>query len=407
MKMSSSDLIQIISEDNSVYAIFDDNKSCEIKSKNIILHSPSEHIIAFNEDEVLKAITKIDELKNNGLYLGGYISYEAGYSFVDKRISTSKKGSSQPLVNFYAFTEMVKLSKSNLNRLLIDSLKKDNQRLSIHNLTLNESKDKYNNSINKIIEYITSGDTYQVNYTLKYKFDLEGSPLALYASLRNRQSVNYGAFLNFKKEKILSISPELFIEKYAKSIKSKPMKGTARRGDSVEEDNRIIHFMRNDPKTISENIIIVDLIRNDLGRICDSGSIKVENVFEIQSFETVHQMVSTVRGKIDENISFLNVMKGIFPCGSITGAPKLRTMEIINELESEDRGVYTGAIGFIIPNNNFCFNVPIRTIRTLNGKCEMGIGSGITSDSHAEKEFDECLLKAKFLTERNDKFYLI
>ncbi|MEZ8292070.1 aminodeoxychorismate synthase component I [Vibrio sp. 10N.237.312.B06] len=405
--MNYEELTKIIAEEDSVYAIYDDQKSNENQSENIILHSPVKHIVAYNEIELIDSIREIDKLKKKGFYLGGYISYEAGCFLIDKKIKPKKTKASELLLNFYAFKSIEYISKSDLKKVFENSPVNKNSNLAIYNLKLNETEGKYQKSINKIMGYLKSGDAYQVNYTLKYKFDLEGSPLSLYKVLRDRQTVHYGAFLNFDSEKVLSISPELFVKKIGGKIKSKPMKGTAKRGNSTEEDKIIINFLKNDPKTISENVMIVDLIRNDLGRICNSGSVKVDNIFEIQSYETVHQMISTVKGEVDKDISLLNVLKGIFPCGSITGAPKIRAMEIIDELESEARGVYTGAIGFIMPNNDYCFNVPIRTIKIEGKKCEMGIGSGIVFESEVEKEFDECLLKAKFLTNINDDFYII
>ena len=253
-----------------------------------------------------------------------------------------------------------------------------------------------------------SGDTYQINYTIKFKFRLRGTANALYQALRQTQPVEFGAFLNFSKIKIVSLSPELFVRRQDDTLVSKPMKGTAKRGLNEKEDEFIVDFLKHDPKTLSENVMIVDLIRNDFGRICKTGSVKVKNLFEVQTFKTIHQMISTVKGKLKSDISFEALLHGLFPCGSITGAPKIRTMEIINDLEAESRGVYTGAIGYILPNNDFYFNVPIRTIvMNKRNQCEMGIGSGIIYESNAKAEFEECILKADFLTNLNDNFYLI
>ena len=186
------------------------------------------------------------------------------------------------------------------------------------------------------------------------------------------------------------------------------MKGTATRGRNEKEDEFILDFLKDDPKTLSENVMIVDLIRNDFGRICETGSVSVKNLFEIQTFKTIHQMISTIKGKLKANIQLSELLHGLFPCGSITGAPKVRTMEIINELEAEPRGIYTGAIGYWLPNDDFYFNVPIRTIDIgQDNRCEMGIGSGIIYESNPQAEYEECLLKASFLTGINKQFYLI
>jgi para-aminobenzoate synthetase/4-amino-4-deoxychorismate lyase len=247
-----------------------------------------------------------------------------------------------------------------------------------------------------------------VNYTLKYRFGYDGTPIDLYRELRERQTVEYGAYLHFPEARVISRSPELFLAKHADCITSKPMKGTAPRGVTAEQDQAITRSLRDDPKAISENVMIVDLLRNDIGRIAKAGSVRVQNLFEIQTFETVHQMISTVEGTISPELTVGEVFRQLFPCGSITGAPKIRTMEIIEELEEEPRGIYTGAIGYLTPHNDFCFNVPIRTIvSTEDSRAELGIGSGIIHEANPSAEFSECLLKARFLTGLNEKFQLI
>jgi para-aminobenzoate synthetase/4-amino-4-deoxychorismate lyase len=220
--------------------------------------------------------------------------------------------------------------------------------------------------------------------------------------------VEFGALLNFPESKIISLSPELFIKKGGSTLTSKPMKGTAKRGETKQEDEEIISFLKQDSKTLSENVMIVDLIRNDFGRVCKTGSVHANDLFQVQTFKTLHQMISTVKGTLKKNLSFSDLLHALFPCGSITGAPKIRTMEIINELEEEPRGIYTGAIGYLKPDGDFYFNVPIRTITMKeNNQCEMGVGSGIIYESDAEAEYEECLLKADFLTRVNKDFYLI
>jgi para-aminobenzoate synthetase/4-amino-4-deoxychorismate lyase len=220
--------------------------------------------------------------------------------------------------------------------------------------------------------------------------------------------VEFGALLHFPESKIISLSPELFIKKGGDTLTSKPMKGTAKRGKNKQEDDEIVSFLKQDSKTLSENVMIVDLIRNDFGRVCETGSVHVNNLFQVQTFKTLHQMISTVKGTLKKNLNFSDLLHALFPCGSITGAPKIRTMEIINELEKEPRGIYTGAIGYLKPDGDFYFNVPIRTIVISEYKqCEMGIGSGIIYESDANDEYAECLLKAEFLTNINQGFYLI
>jgi para-aminobenzoate synthetase/4-amino-4-deoxychorismate lyase len=280
--------------------------------------------------------------------------------------------------------------------------------VAIYNLALNMSRDDYINSISKVRKYIREGDTYQVNFTLKYRFQYQGNAIALYQRLRERQRVEFGALLNFPEFTVLSLSPELFLRKKGTRLESKPMKGTAARGSSPEQDATIVASMKQDAKTQSENVMIVDLIRSDIGRVSDLRSVGVKDMFEVQTYETLHQMISTVHGNVAPDISFAEVLRHLFPCGSITGAPKIRTMQIIEELEAEHRGIYTGAIGYLTPDNDFCFNVPIRTcVAYHNGTAEMGVGSGIIYEANAQAEFEECLLKARFLTGINSYFQLL
>ncbi|MBV5307133.1 MAG: aminodeoxychorismate synthase component I [Desulfobulbaceae bacterium] len=284
----------------------------------------------------------------------------------------------------------------------------------VQNIRPSQSREAYIQAIDAIQHYIRAGDTYQVNYTLKLLFDLCGSPESLYAMLRRNQSVAYGAYVHLGETRLLSFSPELFFKKDADSIMVRPMKGTMPRGRFPEEDCRQAEYLRNDAKNRSENVMIVDLLRNDLGRLMrglGDGPVRTCSLFDVERYETLLQMTSTIIASgVQETLATLPLVKlfqALFPCGSVTGAPKLRTMEIIDELESERRGVYTGAIGYLAPTGAALFNVPIRTV-TLDGlRGEMGIGSGIVADSKAEQEWQECLLKGQFLSSSAPAFELI
>lgn len=403
------DSLSKIINGTEVFALLEDSKSGRDVAQNLLFTDLVEEIIANAEDEIPAALDKIEQCRQQGLYLCGYLAYEAGYYFIDKQIKRTKEDhTEQALIHLIAFKSMQTLDRSTIDN-AFSAIKQDPQsQLCAHGFKLSVTENKYLDAIKKIKNYIKAGDTYQINYTIKFKFRLRGTANALYQALRQTQPVEFGAFLNFPKLKIVSLSPELFVTKKDDTLMSKPMKGTAKRGLNETEDEFIVDFLKNDPKTLSENVMIVDLIRNDFGRICKTGSVVVKNLFEVQTFKTIHQMISTVKGKLKSNISFGDLLKGLFPCGSITGAPKIRTMEIINDLEAESRGVYTGAIGYILPNNDFYFNVPIRTIvMNKRNQCEMGIGSGIIYESNAKAEFEECILKADFLTNLNNNFYLI
>jgi para-aminobenzoate synthetase / 4-amino-4-deoxychorismate lyase len=284
----------------------------------------------------------------------------------------------------------------------------------IKDLQPSQSRRRYLEAISRVREYIAAGDTYQVNYTLKLLFDFSGSAENLYQTLRRNQSVAYGALMRFGKEHILSLSPELFFRVESDSIAVCPMKGTMKRGRYMEEDETFCRMLQTDIKNQSENVMIVDLLRNDLGRLMRMiGDEKVitKSLFDVERYESLLQMTSTIRAETDKNalaqVSLFDLFKALFPCGSVTGAPKIRTMEIIRELEEGGRGVYTGAIGYLSPAGKAVFNVPIRTIRLVDGKGEMGIGSGIVHDSVPEQEWEECLLKGHFLTQPLPEFYLI
>ncbi len=417
-----TDLLSTVIKNSETYALLEDSKSTAAKANNLLFLKPYEVVIARKEGEIANALERIEALKQEGFYLCGYLSYEAGYHFIDKIIpNTFQDKNGQPLLYFIAFTELYYPTREALDALFNDRSLFPESALSIHDLRLNTSKQSYIKTINTIKKYIEEGDTYQINYTLKYNFKLQGDNVLLYQALRQTQPVEFGALLNFPESKIISLSPELFVYKNKQTLISKPMKGTAKRGANKKEDDAIIKFLKEDSKTLSENVMIVDLIRNDFSRICEIGSVRVNNLFQVQTFKSIHQMISTVKGTLKRGLNFTDILTALFPCGSITGAPKIRTMEIINDLETEARGIYTGAIGYLMPNDDFHFNVPIRTIvihdtdskgndasdEASNKSCEMGIGSGIVYQSDAYDEYEECLLKANFLRQVNKRFYLI
>ena len=232
----------------------------------------------------------------------------------------------------------------------------------VRNPRLGMNEASYAQRIAAIQEYIRAGDTYQVNFTDTLHFEFSGSPEAMFAALSESQPVPYSAFIHGGNWHLLSFSPELFFHVKERGIVARPMKGTARRGLDAAEDESIARWLRDDSKNRSENVMIVDLVRNDLGRICRYGSVQVDRLFAVEKYETLFQMVSQVSGTLRPEVRYSEIFESLFPCGSVTGAPKHRTMEIIRELEQGPRGVYTGAIGFFSPAHEAIFNVPIRTV---------------------------------------------
>ncbi|MFZ6766677.1 aminodeoxychorismate synthase component I [Undibacterium sp. Di26W] len=273
---------------------------------------------------------------------------------------------------------------------------------------------QFDAGIASVLAYIAAGDTYQVNYTYRLHFDSYGSLLTLYQRLRQRQPVPYGALICLPDgEAVLSFSPELFVRHQQGQLLARPMKGTAAASGDADEDQRLAAALAADSKNRAENLMIVDLLRNDLGRIAATGSVKVPALFEVSRFSSVLQMTSTVQAELREGLGLGEILTALFPCGSITGAPKRRTMQIIRELESEARGLYTGAIGWFDPPQapaslgDFCLSVPIRTLQLQAPAAQqmtgvrrgvLGVGAGIVYDSEAQEEFAECHLKASFLT---------
>lgn len=270
---------------------------------------------------------------------------------------------------------------------------------------------QYSQRIAAIHEWIRAGDVYQLNFTAPFHVHAAASPARLYAQLSRRQPVEYAAFLHAQPGRhILSFSPELFFriewDGSVRRIATRPMKGTAHRGRTTREDQGLAEWLRDDPKNRAENVMIVDLLRNDLGRLCRFGSVKVESLFDVERYRTLWQMTSTVTGELRPEVDFYTVFRALFPCGSVTGAPKIRAMQLIAELEGQPRGVYTGSIGFF-SRQHTAFNVAIRTLELEGREGRLGVGSGIVIDSDAAEEFCECQLKAAFFTRPQEPFSLI
>jgi para-aminobenzoate synthetase / 4-amino-4-deoxychorismate lyase len=385
--------------------------------------APKRICAAYNASQVMPLFAEIESAVANGDCAAGFFTYECGTSFEPKATPDPPR-EGQPLAWFgvyqrsYAFDhaagafiggeppELTQFRASG-EAVTRSTLQPPEPAPEIAaEFALSEAD--YTRRIAAIHEYIGAGDVYQLNFTAPFRVQTPGSVASLYTCLRARQPVDYGAFIHWKaSHQILSFSPELFFrvdhagEK--RSIVTRPMKGTAQRGRTTAEDRQIAEWLRNDAKNRAENLMIVDLLRNDLGRIAQFGSVRAENLFAVERYQTLWQMTSTISAGLRPEIGFHDIFRALFPCGSVTGAPKVRAMQLIAELEEQPRGIYTGAIGFFSQQQTI-FNVAIRTLELSGGRGVMGAGSGIVIDSDPAEEFRECLLKAEFLTRAAGKW---
>jgi para-aminobenzoate synthetase/4-amino-4-deoxychorismate lyase len=335
-----------------------------------------------------------------GEFVVAAFAYEMGRLFHQLPQPHDPSSRSHPLIEAWSFTDCKKLSKQDMDRHIANQLEKleEYQRQAgVMNVSESLSEERFCADIKSIQEYVLSGDTYQINHTYRIHGNTYGSPLALYSRLRDRQPGRFGAFIEHEERYLLSQSPELFIARDGDTLKAMPMKGTASALLGKAAD------LSEDPKNQAENVMIVDLLRNDLSRISLPGTVTVPNLFEVARHGDVLQMTSTVEGQIKPEVNLFEIFQAIFPCGSVTGAPKKRSMEIIQELEPEERGYYCGALGWLDPSGNFAFSVPIRTVEIAQDRYShashfsLGIGAGITHDSDAAQEWQECRIKAAFL----------
>lgn len=367
---------------------------------------------ANHSSEIPLLFSRLETALASGFHVAGFVSYECGYHFEPfpgARLSSEELPLAwfgiypSPIVFDHAqgcFTGPGLLSPVAAGPEKIPAALADGAALEI-------TKDEYCAKILEIKERIASGETYQVNFTDRVSFPLRTSAATAFEALSRHQTVAYGALINMADLHILSFSPELFFRIRDGRIWTRPMKGTMPRGLDAYEDAQATLRLQNDEKNRSEHVMIVDLLRNDLGRICKVGSIKVEDLFSVEQYETLLQMTSTVSGTLRPGISYYDIFRSMFPGGSVTGAPKIRTMQIIREIERNPRGIYTGAIGFISPRGSSVFNVAIRTLVIKGGGAQMGVGGGIVADSEPMEEYRECLLKAAFLTRTQRDFQLI
>lgn len=358
-----------------------------------LFQDPLTLIVAWHACEIDKAFSALEEARAAGFWIAGYSSYELGYALEPALHSLMPDQRKTPLMQFgvYAAPDIA-AAQALFEHAQPDSVQWDSWTPAI-------SQTDYETGFERIHELITAGDIYQANFTFALHSTLQGGALDFYSALARRQPVRYGAYLNLPGAPVLlSRSPELFFSLSAKGqLTTRPMKGTVPRASDPLEDSRNRNFLQQDVKNRAENLMIVDMLRNDLGRIAVTGSVKVPRLFEVEAYETVFQMVSDIRAEMRDNVSTRALFNALHPCGSITGAPKIRAMQVIHQLEQRSRDAYCGAIGWLAPDGSARFSVGIRTISLFeDNTMQLDVGGGVVYDSHAAGEYEEALWKARF-----------
>ncbi len=361
-----------------------------------LFESPTQIYETKKYAEVIPLLNILEAAARAGHWVAVLLSYEAAPAF-DLSLSTHE-GAGLPLLWAAVFDRSSPVTAAAASK-----------SYKISHWVAGTSRDDYAAAVARIRELIAQGETYQVNYTFPMIASFNGNSLSWYSDLCEAQGANYCAYLDLGSHQVLCLSPELFFERTGDAITTRPMKGTIRRGRWQAEDKQMMDTLSQSAKDRAENVMIVDLLRNDLGRVSVPGTVAVSDLFALERYETLWQMTSTVASKLRPNTSLTELLTALFPCGSITGAPKIRTMEIIKALEPFDRGVYTGAIGLIKPGGDCIFNVAIRTLvlDASTGQVTYGVGGGITFDSTAEREYEECILKSLFLERCVSQFQLL
>lgn len=379
-----------------IFCLFDDARARAAPAR--LYRDPVELIVASRMEDVQPALDRVADAREAGLHVAGYLSYEAGLALEDRLAPIAQRrqaGGGAPLLWFGLF-EGVRLIPADA----LVAMLPDPAGVRVGPVAPLVDAAAYRAAFARVQDYIRAGDIYQVNLTFPCDVPLSGDPLALYAALRPRAAAGYGGVIGAGGHSLLSFSPELFFTQVRGQLTARPMKGTAVRAADAGQDAALADALQSDAKQRAENLMIVDLLRNDLSRVSRAGSVTVPDLFKVETYPTVHQLVSTVRARILPGLSPVDVLRVLFPCGSITGAPKVRAMEIIDAVEPHPRGPYTGTMGWIDPEGDAAFNVAIRTICVEEGARtgRLGLGSGIVADSDGDAEWAECLAKARFLS---------
>ncbi len=370
----------------------------------LLFDRPSGEIVALEHGDVRPALKALRAALAAGHHAAGFVSYDAGYALEAKLLPLARRRADQPLLWFGLFAAPRTMEQDEYDDWLGDPagawLGKPQPRIS---------RVDYLAAAARVRKHLYAGDFYQANLTFGCDVAMIGNPRAAYAQLRSRSAAGWGGMIRYPGGWLLSASPEQFFMLRGDLLEAKPMKGTAPRFADHIADAEAAAYLLADPKQRAENLMIVDLLRNDLARVAAPGSVDVPELFALETYPTVHQMVSRITATRRADVDAVDVLATLFPCGSITGAPKLAAMAALRALEPEPRGAYTGAMGWLSPNGNSSFNVLIRTLEITDGGefARLGLGSGLVVDSVMENEWDECLLKGNFVTADGNEFDLI
>ncbi len=380
---------------NQPFIFFDDARQSDAAAGRYY-HDLQGEICLKTAQDVHKLQDNMRRALANGYHVAGYLSYEAGLLLEERTAKLLRDDYNQSLGWFGIFTGYDEVA--DMSAILPDDV------MNIEDMQLGQlepeiTQDEYTDMFQHIQAYIRQGDIYQANLTFRCTAEFTGNPLSLYASLRSHALAGYGGIMHGGGQTILSFSPELFFTLKDRQMTARPMKGTAKVIADPVVNAKVLERLKSDTKQRAENLMIVDLLRNDVSKICEPSSVHVPSLFHLESYPTVHQMTSTVVGTLQENMDATDILTHIFPCGSITGAPKIRAIEIIDEIEKSSRNIYCGSMGWMEPSGDAAYNVAIRSLSMQHGSSQfsMGLGSGIVADSNAVDEWAECLDKGAFI----------
>lgn len=377
-----------------------------LKQKSALLFKkPFEVVSCTRLEDVPDCLSRLETAQQDGSYAAGFLAYELGFAF-EQKLRDRFVETGEPLMWFGLYDAPSELSLDEARAFLAGIAAGQGAETTAPQFDM--SRPQYEEAFSRAQKHLAQGDIYQVNLTMRARFTHKGCAERLFLNLMRRQPVEFAALVRMNDRTVVSLSPELFLERSGTRLRTKPMKGTAPRGRSGSEDMRIGKELASDPKQRSENTMIVDLMRNDLSRISETGSVRVTKLCEVERYLSLHQMTSTVEARVPPDVGFSDIISRLFPCGSITGAPKLSAMQIADDLESGPRGVYTGSIGYLKPGGDFRLNVAIRTLQLRDdGAGVAGTGSGVVFESGAAPEYDECALKLRFMSEDLPDFELL